>query len=158
MKSSQYSLEDQVIQLISSAELAYWNVIEARENLRVQEESLALADTALKRSKRELELGAISSLEIYQPEANYATAQIGVTQARYRLQQTEDALRRQIGADQSPKFRDLPIVLTESVAPPVDTSSFDREALVQRAHCPAARFRSHQRESRRRRPHHRADQ
>ncbi len=133
LKASQFSLEDQVIQLIASAELTYWAVIEARENLRVQEKSLALADTALKRSKRELELGAISSLEIYQPEANYATAQIGVTQARYRLQQTEDALRRQIGADQSARFRDLPIDLTESVAPPLDTSSFDREALVQRA-------------------------
>ncbi len=133
LKSAQFTLEDQVIQLISQAELFYWAVIEARENLRVQEESLALADTALKRSKRELELGAISSLEIYQPEANYATAQIGVTQARYRLQQTEDALRRQIGADQNAKYRDLPVVLTESVAPPVDTSSFDREALVERA-------------------------
>ena len=118
LKSSTYSLEDQVLQLIVNAELAYWAVVEARENLRVQEESLALADTALKRSKRELELGAISSLEIFQPEANYATAQINVVQARYRLAQAEDAARRQIGADLSPKFRDMPLVLTAAVTPP----------------------------------------
>lgn len=134
LRSSEYFLEDQVIQLVSAAELAYWAVIEARENLRVQEESLALADTALKRSKRELELGAISSLEIYQPEANYATAQIAVVQARYRLQQTEDAVRRQIGADQNPQFRDLPIVLTETVEPPpADSASIEKEATVQKA-------------------------
>lgn len=133
LKSAQFSVQDQIIQLVSTAELAYWAVVEARENLRVQEESLSLADTALKRSKRELELGAISSLEIYQPEANYATAQIAVTQARYRLQQAEDALRRQIGADQIPQFRDLPIVLTETVAPPTDTTALDKEELVQRA-------------------------
>ena len=133
LKSSQFSLEDQVIQLISVAEIAYWNVVSAHENLRVQEEALALADAALKRSKRELELGAISSLEIYQPEANYATAQIAVVQARYNVQNAENALRRQMGADLDPKYRDLPIVLTESVAPPTDTSNFDREALVQRA-------------------------
>jgi outer membrane protein len=133
LKASQFSLEDQVIQLISLAEVAYWNVVSANQNLRVSEEALALADTALKRSKRELELGAISSLEIYQPEANYATAQISVVQARYNVQNAEAALRRQMGADLDPKYRDIPIVLTETVDPPTSTSSFDREALVERA-------------------------
>ena len=133
LKASQYSLEDQVMQLISQAEVAYWNVVSAKENLRVQEEALALADTALKRSRRELELGAISSLEIYQPEANYATAQIAVVQARYNVQNAEAALRRQVGADVDSKYRDLPIVLTESVAPPTENSKFDREALIAKA-------------------------
>jgi outer membrane protein TolC len=133
LKAGQHTLEDQVMSIIASAEAAYWAVIEARENLRVQEKALELADTSLKRSNRELELGAISSLEIFQPQANFATAQISVTQARYRLQQTEDALRRQMGADQDSKYRDLPIVLTEAVAPPADTSAFDKEALVQKA-------------------------
>jgi outer membrane protein len=133
LKASQFFMEDQVIQLISAAEIAYWNVISANQNLRVQEEALALADTALKRSKRELELGAISSLEIYQPEANYATAQIAVVQARYNVQNAENALRRQMGADVDTKYRDLPIVLTETVDPPTGASNFDREALVERA-------------------------
>ena len=133
LKSSQYSLEDQVIQLISAAEVTYWSAVSAHETLRVQEEALALADTALKRSNRELELGAISSLEIYQPEANYATAQIAVVQARYNVQNAESALRRQMGADADPKYRDMPMVLTESVAPPTETTAFDKEALVERA-------------------------
>lgn len=133
LRSSQFSLEDQVIQLISQAEIAYWNLVSAKENLRVQEEALALADTALKRSKRELELGAISSLEIYQPEANYATAQIAVVQARYNVQNAENALRRQMGADGDPKYRDVPIVLTESVTPPTESTNFDREGLIARA-------------------------
>ncbi len=132
LKSSQYNVEDQVMQLVANAETVYWNVVQARENLRVQEKSLELADTALKRSQRELELGAISSLEIYQPQANYANAEIFVTQARYSLQQAEDTLRRQIGADQDPKFRDMPIVLTESVTPPAE-AALDKEALVQKA-------------------------
>ena len=133
LRSGQLGFEDQLIQLVSGAELAYWAVIEARENLRVQEKALELADTSLKRSNRELELGAISSLEIFQPQANFASAQISVTQARYRLQQTEDALRRQMGADQDPKFRETPIVLTETVDPPAGNSSFDKERLVEKA-------------------------
>jgi len=133
LRSSQLGFQDQLLQLVSQAELAYWNVIEARESLRVQEKALELADTALKRSNRELELGAISSLEIFQPQANFATAEISVTQARYRLQQAEDALRRQMGADQDSKYREMPIVLTETVAPPAGVASFDKEKLVEKA-------------------------
>ena len=133
LRASQYSLEDQIIQLVTSAELSYWAVIEARENVRVQEKSLELADIALKRSKRELELGAISSLEIFQPEANYANAQIFLSQARYSLQQAENALRRQIGADLDPQVRNLALSLTESPAPPATPPQYDKEKLVEQA-------------------------
>jgi outer membrane protein len=133
LKGQQFNLEDQIIGLISQAELAYWNVVEARENVRVQEQTLKLADTSLKRSQRELELGAISSLEIFQPQANYANAEIQVTQARYRLAQAEDALRRQIGADLDPELRTMPIVLTESVDPPAGALNFDRESMVSKS-------------------------
>jgi outer membrane protein TolC len=77
-----------------------------------------------------LELGAISPLDIYQPQQTYATQEVQVTQARYRLIQAEDQLRRQIGADLDPAYRDLPLVLTETVLPPTDDSAFDKEALV----------------------------
>lgn len=133
LRAGEYNLQDQVIQLITVSENAYWDVVNARENLRVQEESLKLADAALKRAQKELELGATSPLEIFQPEANFANARLFVSQARYRLAQTEDALRRQMGADSNPTFTGMPIVLTENVSPPVDTGRIDAEEAVQRA-------------------------
>ena len=133
LRASEYSLQDQVIQLVTAAENTYWDVIFARETLRVQEESLKLADAALKRAQKELELGATSPLEIFQPEANFANAQLSVAQAQYRLAQTEDALRRQMGADSSPNYLNMPVVLTESVAPPANTGKVDPEAAVQTA-------------------------
>ena len=116
--------------MVAAAENAYWDVVSARETLRVQEESLKLADAALKRAQKELELGATSPLEIYQPEANYANAELSVVQARYRLSQVEDALRRQMGADLDPKYQSMPIVLTETVEPPVENLKIDRELAV----------------------------
>ncbi len=131
LRAADYTFQDQLFQLIALAENAYWDVISARETLRVQEESLKLADAALKRAQKELELGATSPLEIYQPEANYANAQLGVVQARYRLAQTEDALRRQMGADLDLKYQNLPIVLTEAVDQPAgDLLKVDREVAV----------------------------
>ena len=90
---------------ITAAESAYWDLVGARENLRVQQESFKLAEAALTRAQKELELGATSPLEIYQPQANRAGAELQVSQAQYQLGQSEDALRRQIGADLDPKFR-----------------------------------------------------
>jgi outer membrane protein len=130
LRASEYQFQDQVQQLLTNAENAYWDVIGARENLKVQEQALALADTSLKRAQRELELGALPALEIYQPQAVYARSEILVTQARYRLAQTEDALRRQMGIDLDPDLRNLPISLTESVLPPTDNKPFDKENLV----------------------------
>jgi outer membrane protein TolC len=130
LRIADYTLQDQVMQIIAAAENAYWDVVGARENLRVQEESLKLADAALARAQKELDLGATSPLEIYQPQANQANAQLGVSQARYRLAQTEDALRRQMGADLDPKIRTLPIVLTATVDPPLDSSRIDTEEAV----------------------------
>jgi outer membrane protein TolC len=132
LRSSEYGMQDQVLRLVSQAENAYWDVILARENVKVQEQALALADTSLKRAQRELELGAISSLDIYQPQAQYANYQIQLSQARYRLQQVEDVLRKQMGADLDPEIRKLPVVLTEPITPPADIA-MDKESLVQKA-------------------------
>jgi outer membrane protein len=49
------------------------------------------------------------------------------------LRQQEDALRKQIGADMDPDIRKLPIVLTESVAAPANTTKLDSEALIEKA-------------------------
>jgi len=133
LRKTQYDLKASLLQLVSAAENAYWDVILARENLRVAESARDLADQALKRSQRELELGALSPLDIFNPEQQYATSQIGVSQARYSLQQTEDALRRQMGADLDPRIRTLPIVLTETVEPTADAPLIDAEREVQKA-------------------------
>jgi len=133
LRKTGYDLKTSLLQLVSAAENAYWDVVLARENLRVAESARDLADQALKRSQRELELGALSPLDIYNPEQQFATSQIGVSQARYSLQQTEDALRRQIGADLDPRIRKLPIVLSETVSPSADAPPIDAEKEVQKA-------------------------
>ncbi len=132
-KKSGFDLRASVITLITTAELAYWQAIQLRENLRVQQSALDLADQFLKRSNRELELGAISKLDIYQPELQFVQAQAAVSQALYQLHQQEDVLRKEMGADLDPDMRKLPIVLTESVAAPTTDSKLDTDKLIEKA-------------------------
>lgn len=133
LRAADYNFQNQLIQLVTTAESAYWDVVGARENLRVQQESFKLADAALTRAQKELELGATSPLEIYQPQANRASAELQVSLAQFQLAQTEDALRRQIGSDLDSKFREIPIVLTATLEPPLDSAKVDPEEAVAKA-------------------------
>ena len=130
---SQSQALNRVIGIMAQAESIYWQVVSNREALAVQENNLQWRDSFLQRSRRELELGAISPLDIYQPEQNYANAQVGVTRARYRLQQTEDRVRRQIAADLHPEIRNLPLVLTESADPPIYMPTYKPEETITKA-------------------------
>lgn len=133
LRVSRNSFEEQLLQLVASAENAYWSVVDARENLGVNRNALDLAQKTLDRSERELELGAISELDIYQPQQNHARQGILVTTSQFNLEQAYDALRRQIGADLDPQYRNMPITLTEPVLPPEDQETIDAEAMVELA-------------------------
>ena len=132
-RASEAQVRERITDLLAQSEQAFWDVIDAREFLNVRQKSLELAEAFLKRSRRELELGAISPLEIFQPEQQFATAQVGVTQAGFRLRQREDVLRKWIGADLHPEIRRLPLVLTETVLPPTEAAAIDSEEAIARA-------------------------
>ena len=129
-RAADFAFRNQLIAMLSAAENAYWDLVSAREHVTVQQQSLNLADQTLKRMHREVELGATSPLEIFQSEQQYATAKLNLAQAEFVVRQAEDVLRRQMGVDLMPDFRNLPIVLTESVAPQIDETPIDREKLV----------------------------
>ena len=132
LRISESTLRNSVIQLISNAENVYWDLVQARENLRVAQNAKKLADDSLALSQRELDLGAISPLDIYNPQQQVANAELGVSQARFALAQAENAVRKQIAADLDPEVRRLPIEVTESVDT-VDTGSLDPEREVETA-------------------------
>lgn len=133
LRVTEYALRDTVMALVNDSENAYWDLVQARDILKVQERALELANEALQRAQLELKLGAMSPLDIYQPQQAYATAEISVTQARYFLAQREDALRKQIGADLDPAFSKVPVVLTETTDVPTTTNTIDAESAIQKA-------------------------
>jgi outer membrane protein TolC len=132
LRISEYNLRANLLNMANTAENAYWDVISARENLKVAEGGLQVAEEFLKVSQKQLELGALSPLDIFNPERQVATAKLTVSQAQFNLTQKEDALRRQIAADLDPAIRKLPVVLTESADTP-DSGPLDRELTVEKA-------------------------
>ncbi len=96
---------------------AYWNVVQARESLRINQKSQDLAQASYDRDKHALDLGALAPLDIYQSEAQVANRKVAVIQSEYFLKSQEDQFRRIIGADQDPDVRTLELELVESPEP-----------------------------------------
>ena len=133
LRISEYGLRNQMLGLVSNAESAYWDVVSARESLKVAIGARDVAAEFLKLSQKQLELGALSPLDIYNPQQQLATNEVSVAQARFTLTQREDALRKQISADLDPQIRKLPLVLTDSADMPLDSINYDPEPVVQQA-------------------------
>jgi outer membrane protein TolC len=133
LKISEFGLKGQMLNLISAAESAYWDVVSARESLKVAEGARDVSAEFLKLSEKQLELGALSPLDIYNPQQQLATNEVLVAQARFTLVQREDALRKQISADLDPEIRKLPLVLTDLAEMPLESINYDNEQSIQLA-------------------------
>jgi len=93
---SRISLEEfelEVVQTVQDVERAYWNLIDAREQLNVAEEALELAEELHERNKIEVEVGTRAPLELVQSEATIATRQEEIIRAQQTLGDAEDQLR-----------------------------------------------------------------
>ena len=103
LQQSRSSFEAEVNDAILHVVSQYWNAVQARGALDVQQKSLKLAEASYDRDKRALELGALPPLDIYRSQSEVAARKVEVIQAAYALTQAEEALRLTIGADRDPQ-------------------------------------------------------
>jgi outer membrane protein len=105
---------------ISNAAAQYWEAIRARDNIRVAELSLDLAQKSYERDKKALDLGAISKLDILPSQSQVAQRKLDLIQAQYGYREALDGLRRLMGADLKPNTVNIEIVLEDnpSALPP----------------------------------------
>jgi outer membrane protein TolC len=130
LRISRYQVSYQVTTLMANAESVYWNVVAARENLALASKFLDLRAAALDRAQKMVDSAAMLPLDIYQSKSEYASAQLGVIQAKRALAEQENALRMQIGADLDPAVRNLPVALTEPLTIPMITPPDKEEAVA----------------------------
>src|SRR5215469_2097305 len=132
LQQSRAAFEAQVSDALLIAVTRYWQVVGARGNLQVDQQSLDAAQASYAHDKRALELGALPPLDIYRSEAEVASRRVQVIQAEYALKQAEDALRFTIGANQDTYVQALDLDLTERPDPQGELRAIDTgEALKQ---------------------------
>jgi outer membrane protein TolC len=144
LEQSRATFEAEVNNALLQVVRQYWDVVRARGNLEVDEQSLDAAQASYERDKRALELGALPPLDIYRSQAEVASRRVQVLQAEYALKQAEDTLRFTIGADQDNVAAALDLDLTEKPEPTgelrvIDVGTALAEALTKRPEVEAAR-------------------
>ena len=133
LKQTRANFETSVNDSILRAINQYWDVVQARESLRVTQVALDMAEATYKRNKRELELGALPPLDIYRSESQVAQRKLQLIQSQSSLKQLEDEFRRTIGADLNDRLSVLDLDLTESPLPGADMETVDIVTAIQQA-------------------------
>ncbi|HEV2340941.1 MAG TPA: TolC family protein [Candidatus Acidoferrales bacterium] len=133
LRQSLDTFKQEVSGIILNVVGQYWNVVDARESLVVQQKSLDEAQQSYDHDKLMLEKGALPPLNIYRSQSQVAARRVTEIQAEYALKQEEDAFRRVIGADIDLNIRALDLNLTEPAEPPGELMSMDIATALDKA-------------------------
>ena len=115
LKYSEQGLRNQIMTTISAVENAYYELIFAQENVKVQQAALALAQTQLNQDKQRVQVGSLAPLDVQQDEAQVAQSQANLISAEYTLSTDRGALVVLI-TDSYSKWYELDIQPTELTA------------------------------------------
>jgi outer membrane protein TolC len=105
--------EAHIADLLATAAVEYWSAVQARDNVKVLQQTLELAQKSYEHDKLALDLGALAQLDIFQSEAQVAGRRRDLITAEYSYRASVDLLRRLMGADLTPELRAVEIVLED---------------------------------------------
>jgi outer membrane protein TolC len=93
---SELTFKQQVIATVSSVISQYWDLASLNEDLRVKQQTLALARKLLDENRQRVELGSLAAIEISRSEAEVARAEQDLTIAETALRQQETTLKNNL--------------------------------------------------------------
>ncbi|HYK48707.1 MAG TPA: TolC family protein, partial [Terriglobales bacterium] len=109
----------------------YWDLVNAYENVKVQQDALALADKTLSDNKKQVEIGTLAPIEIVRAQSTVATSQqaLIVAKTTLELQQLlmKNALSRTV---QDPALIEAEVIPTDTMTVQTDIPSVPSGDLI----------------------------
>ena len=99
LKISNFALQLLIMNTVTSVELAYYDLIFARENVKVQQKALELADRLLAENKKRVEVGALAPLDEKQAESQVAARRSDLLSAQRELAAQQNVLKNLLTDD-----------------------------------------------------------
>jgi outer membrane protein TolC len=96
LEISEIQFEQQVMDLVTQVTNFYWDLVYAREEIRVQQASLELAQRTLNDNRMQVEIGTLAPIEVVQAESAVATRRESLVLAQYSQTQIEDSIKQMI--------------------------------------------------------------
>ncbi len=93
MDISEFEFQSRVIDIITTAENTYWDLVFTREDLQVKKQSVKRAQDLERRVRSQVKVGTLAPIEILQAQSEVASREEGVLLAEKAIADTEDQLK-----------------------------------------------------------------
>ena len=137
-KIADWAFTQQAITTVTNTITAYWELVFARGNVRVQEQAVTVAQKLYNDNKKQLEIGTMAPLDVTRAESELATNRQNLIVAQTLELQDQQALKNFISKNPlTPNFVNVEIIPTDLPSRPeaIEAASFEeavREAFAKR--------------------------
>jgi outer membrane protein len=128
---SDIQLQQVVTGTMRNVRNAYWDLAYSINNLKAQQQSLALSQQSLKDNQKRVEIGTMAPIDIVQAQAEVASNEQGVIIAEANIKTAQDNLRALILDPSTPEFWNVSFEPTD--APSFEAQAIDVDAAVRNA-------------------------
>ena len=124
----------QITTTVDQIQNIYWDLVNGYENVKVQQDALALANKTLSDNKKQVEIGTLAPIEIVRAQSQVATSQqaLIVAQTNLELQQLlmKNALSRTV---QDPALIEAEVIPTDTMRVPTEMPAVPSQDLINEA-------------------------
>ena len=130
-KIADWAFTQQAITTVTNTITAYWELVYARENVKVQEQAVTVAQKLYNDNKKQLEIGTMAPLDVTRAESELATDRQNLIVAQTVHLQNQQILKNAISKNPlAPNLVNVEIIPTELPSRPeaIEASSFEEAA------------------------------
>jgi outer membrane protein len=137
-KIADWAFTQQAITTITNTITAYWELVYARENVKVNQQAVDVAEKLFEDNKKQLEIGSLAPLDVTRSESEVATDTQALIFAQTTQLQDEQTLKNFISKDPlAPNLINVEIIPTDHPTQPaaIEAASFEdaiKEAFAKR--------------------------
>lgn len=138
LEAASFQVDSQAADLAAEVKRAYWNLVFAWQDIKVQKLSLTLAQKLLEETEAKINVGKLAPVELYQPQSEVARREEQLISAERAIGTAEDELKLLLNSDKwlqtfepvdqpatEPVELDLPTILANALANRPDVKAAD---------------------------------
>lgn len=134
-KIADLAFAQQAITTTTNTITAYWELVYARENVKVQQQAVAVSEKLYNDNKKQLEIGTMAPLDVTRAEAQLATDRQNLIVAQTVQLQDEQTLKNAISRNPlDPKIINIEIIPTDKPTAPGQTEAPSFEEALKEAY------------------------
>ena len=99
---SEVQFERMVIDLVTQAEKSYWDLVFAAADIKIKQDSLALAERTLKDNERQVEVGTLARIDLVQSRSQVSTRREELIVSNFTQAQIQDQIKKVFSREQDP--------------------------------------------------------